>query len=204
MVRCCMTSRPTLCDNALRIGGALATCLLATALLAACAPADEHMQAGAAAPAVSPAATAADEVLPASAQAPAIETGTVGGDGSPIQLDPLTAAEIEQAGLQGELACSFGNAGASPLLHATGVVGSDSPAQGVVKIEGYVERVGAPGGFNGMTRDPVFSGQGKTIRIERTGEASGGGESPAHPATLTYLRADGASRTFEGQWRCGP
>lgn len=199
-----MTSRSNPIHSASIIARAIATCLLAAGVLAACAADEEQTQAGAAAPAVSPTPTAAEEAVPASEQAAPIESGTVGGDGSQIELNPLEAGDIEGAGLQGELACSFGEAGARPLLYATGVVGSDSPAQGVVKVADYVERVGAPGGFNGMTRNPTFSGQGKTIRIEQTGEASGGGESPAHPATLTYLRADGASRTFEGQWQCGP
>lgn len=196
--------------------------LLAGALLAGCSPAPDAAQ-----PASAPDATADTAAPPQDAQAgpaPAPEgdatgqatddpasppaTGahaTIGGDGSDIRLDPLGAADIEQAALGGELACSFvADGGEAPLLLAMGVVASDEPAQGVVKVAGYVEPVRAPGGFDGMLQDPTFSGQGKTVRIALTGEASGGGESPPRPATLTYLRADGASRTFEGQWQCGP
>jgi hypothetical protein len=68
----------------------------------------------------------------------------------------------------------------------------------------YVERVAAPGGFDGMLKGAVFTGAGKTIRIMLTGPAIGGGESPPRPATLTYDRADGASRTIAGRWTCGP
>lgn len=55
-----------------------------------------------------------------------------------------------------------------------------------------------------MLRGTLFSGKGKTITIEVTGPATGGGESPPNPATLTYDRADGAKRQFIGQWQCGP
>ncbi|KAA0018253.1 hypothetical protein F0A16_11080 [Salinicola corii] len=129
---------------------------------------------------------------------------TRGGDGSTITLDALTASDIGEANLSGELGCQFSTAQASPLLVAKGNVDSSSAAQGVVKVAGYVERVSTPGGFDGMTGNPTFEGKGKTLRIEVTGEPSGGGESPARPATLTYDRADGAQRTLEGEWQCGP
>jgi hypothetical protein len=73
-----------------------------------------------------------------------------------------------------------------------------------VKVGDYVERVGAPGGFDGMLRGASFTGQGKTVVIEVTGDPIGSGESPPNPATLTYQRADGASRVFNGLWTCGP
>ncbi|HST44824.1 MAG TPA: hypothetical protein VLK29_06335 [Luteimonas sp.] len=136
--------------------------------------------------------------------APGTPSDTIGGDGSPIQLDALTAADVSGAALSGELACSFTGGDGAPLLQAMGIVASREPAQGVVKVAGHVEPVRTPGGFDAMTRDPVFTGQGKTIRIVQTGTALGGGESPARPATLTYQRADGASRTFAGRWQCGP
>lgn len=129
---------------------------------------------------------------------------TEGGDGSEIVLEALSQEDIEGADLSGELVCNFLEDGALPLLYATGIVASDEPAQGVVKVAGYVEPIRAPGGFEGITTDPTFTGQGKTIAIELTGPAEGDGESPPRPATLTYERADGASRTFEGLWQCGP
>ncbi len=130
---------------------------------------------------------------------------TVGGDGSQIQLDALTPADLQQAALQGELACAFTHAGsATPLLFAMGIVGASEPSQGVVKVSGYVERIGAPGGFSALLKGATFSGKGKTILIALTGPAADKSESPPRPATLTYQRADGASRTFEGMWQCGP
>ncbi|MFN7024479.1 MAG: hypothetical protein ACK4QP_08135 [Pseudorhizobium sp.] len=106
--------------------------------------------------------------------------------------------------MTGELGCSFQTEDNSTILYAMGIVGSSEPAQGVVKISGEVEPVGAPGGFNGMIKGASFTGRGKTIDIAITGAAMGGGESPALPATLTYQRADGASRSIDGSWQCGP
>jgi hypothetical protein len=135
----------------------------------------------------------------------ATSTGeTVGGDGSAIRLDALAGDDVSNANLSGELACSFTVDGAAPLLLAKGIVASDEPAQGIVKVSGYVEPIRAPGGFDGVLRGATFTGQGKTIVIAVTGAAIGGGESPPVPATLTYQRADGASRVFEGRWQCGP
>lgn len=134
------------------------------------------------------------------------DAATRGGDGSAIVLAPLSGLEIEQAALAGELACSFSvaEAGRAPLLFASGDVASSEPARGVVKVGDQVEMVAVPGGFDAMLRGARFSGAGKTVDIRLTGAASGGGESPARPASLTYLRADGAERTWTGWWQCGP
>ena len=80
---------------------------------------------------------------------------------------------------------------------------SCAAAQGLVKVGTYVERIAAPGGFDGLVNGATFTGAGKTIRIALTGPATGGGESPAYPATLTYDRADGAKRVYAGTWTCG-
>ncbi len=129
---------------------------------------------------------------------------TRGGDGSEITLNALTEEDMRDTSLPGELGCSFTTADGDVLLIAMGNVASSDAAQGVVKVAGYVERVSAPGGFDGMTASPTFSGKGKTVHIEVTGEPTEGGESPPRPATLTYDRADGAQRDWQGEWRCGP
>ena len=137
----------------------------------------------------------------------ATENGTApatqGGDGSEIDLNALTSADMGDAKLEGELACSFSGGGATLLL-ARGNVGSPERSQGVVKIASSVERISAPGGYDAMIKGVRFAGQGKTITIKVTGKAEGRGESPAYPATLTYDRADGARRTLIGDWTCGP
>jgi hypothetical protein len=154
----------------------------------------------------SPAPAAAPPVPEVPPVTPPVTTGdTVGGDGSPILLTALSSADLEATKLSGELGCSFSSPTASPLLVAMGNVASQTPAQGVVKVLDSVERVTAPGGFNGMLKGTTFVGQGKTLVVALTGQPPvGGGESPAYPATLTYDRADGARRTIEGSWTCGP
>lgn len=172
----------------------------AALLVAGCSGSDGETAVAPAPPGAPPAPAPA----PAPPEAPGLGA-TVGGDGSAIELSPLSAAEIEAADLSGELGCSFAASGAAaPLLVAMGNVASREPAWGVVKVGTYVERVGAPGGFDAMLDGATFSGAGKTVRITLTGPAVGGGESPPRPATLTYDRADGARRGFAGLWSCGP
>lgn len=162
--------------------------------------------------ATDPAAPAVRDAAPPAAVGPAPapqvptppESPTVGGDGSAIQLSALSADEIEAANLPGELGCAFVTDTAAPLLVIKGDVASRKPSQGLVKVLDSVERVAAPGGFGAALRGATYSGAGKTIRITLTAPAVGGGESPPIPATLTYDRADGASRTFVGRWECGP
>lgn len=154
--------------------------------------------------ACSPAANDAQPAREAPAAAPVAAPEAVAGEAPAVRLDELTEADLADADLAGELACSFSLEGGPLILVARGVVGVDDPAQGVVKVAGQVEPIRAPGGYNGMLRDPTFTGQGRTVRIEETGAAIGGGESPPRPATLTYQRADGATRSFDGRWQCGP
>ena len=153
-----------------------------------------------------PAATTPDPsgTNAASALSDALESATIGGDGSNIVLVQLSSADIDDAALTGELGCSFSIGNALPLLVAMGDVASKEPSRGVVKVGDYVEVVTAPGGFDAMLQGAQFSGAGKTIRIVLTGAATGSGESPPAPATLTYDRADGARRSFAGEWQCGP
>lgn len=144
-------------------------------------------------------APTAAQTAPAGAPGP-----TVGGDGSDIRLEPLTGAQIEAAALEGELGCSFGAAGAAPLLVAMGNVASADPAFGLVSIAGHVERLASPGGFDALIDGARFGGRGTIVTVALTGPALGGGESPPRPATLTVDRADGARRSYVGRWSCGP
>lgn len=174
---------------------------LAVVALSACSDAKPKAASPEAASAPSPDASAT--LAPPPAVGPSTEPRTVGGDGSEIRLSPLSEGDLKSQPLAGELACGF-SAEQGSLLQARGNVGSRDAAQGLVKVGDYVERIAAPGGFDGMTGGATFSGKGKTIRIALTGPAIGGGESPPRPATLTYMRADGASLTLPGRWTCGP
>lgn len=177
--------------------------------LAACSPQKtEAPPADAAAPdevrtpAVAPVASAPVTAAPNDGAVPG--GPTVGGDGSRIQLSGLSLADRQANRLEGELGCSFQAGAGDPLLTAMGFAASKDAAQGLVKVGDYVERVAAPGGFDGMVNGAAFVGQGKTVTVAISGPAAGGGESPAFPATLTYDRADGAKRVFAGTWTCGP
>lgn len=130
-------------------------------------------------------------------------SATVGGDGSTIVLNPLSAAEIDAAALGGELACSFA-VGDTTLLLGKGDVATTEPSFAIVKIGDDVERLAAPGGFDAMLGGATFSGRGTSATIALTGPPIGGGESPPRPATLSFDRMDGARRSFAGRWSCGP
>ncbi|TYT26157.1 hypothetical protein FZO89_07730 [Luteimonas viscosa] len=198
-----LLSRSSVRSHSHRAPASAPLALLTVALLAACSPAPEPAQDASRDTAPATTAPAPVEVVEGpGATAPGDET--IGGDGSEIRLDALTEQDLADADLSGELACSFSADDAAPILLARGMVASGEPAQGIVKVAGYVEVIRAPGGFDGILENPTFTGQGKTIVIAVTGPATGGGESPPRPATLTYQRADGASRTFDGRWQCGP
>ena len=181
--------------------GTLSASLLAISLIAGCSDpsSDAEEKASSSTPPSAEAPTDSDK------QEDAASSGqTRGGDGSEITLNALTEEDMREADLPGELGCSFTTEDGEVLLIAMGNVASSDAAKGVVKVAGYVERVSAPGGFDGMTASPTFSGKGKTVHIEVTGEPAEGGESPPRPAMLTYDRADGAQRDWQGEWRCGP
>lgn len=175
----------------------------ATLALAACSDQNPQKQTAS----TPPPAVGSETRTPATptASAPPAQPGgsTIGGDGSEIQLSDLTSADMQANPIQGELACGFAANGRT-LLIAQGHVASKDAAQGLVKVGDYVERIAAPGGFDGMLKGATFTGAGKTIIVAVTGPATGGGESPPNPATLTYQRADGASRVYPGTWTCGP
>lgn len=177
-------------------------------VMAACSgPTAPEDQSEGAPPAPTPAPTAPVAPTPATGADATPAGDTVGGDGSPIILNALSAADLQAANLSGELGCSFASPTQSPLLVAKGDVGSKASAQGVVKVVDYVEQVGAKdgGGFGAMLKGATFVGRGKTVSVALTdAKPVGGGESPGYPATLTYDRADGARRVISGLWTCGP
>ncbi|WP_185983741.1 hypothetical protein [Aureimonas mangrovi] len=119
-------------------------------------------------------------------------------------LAPLTAEDVQSAALPGELGCSFSTPQEGPFLLAMGVVASDEPAAGLIKPGETATRISAPGGFDAMLGGAAFSGEAGTVRVVLSGPATGGGESPPRPASLTYEPAGGAPQTLAGRWECGP
>lgn len=119
-------------------------------------------------------------------------------------LSPLTVEDISGANLSGELGCSFSSVDDDMLLVAMGIVASEQPAEGVIKVGDAMVRVDAPDGFNGMVHGATFEGEDHSAQVEITGEPEGGGESPPRPAELTLEHGGGESLTIQGRWECGP
>ncbi len=141
----------------------------------------------------------------AQAKAKAVTPGASVESGASTKLAPLSEQDITGAKLPGELVCSFSVAG-NAYLHVAGNVASTADAQGVAKLGDRVEAIQAPDGFDGMLHGTTFKGDRLAIEVKLNGDAEGGGggESPHHAATATYLLEDNPSRTLEGRWQCGP
>jgi len=138
-----------------------------------------------------------------------IDSGTIGGDGSDLRIDPLTNADVVGANLRGELGCSFTKTGDNaPLLLAKGDVASSDRALAAVRFAGIAERMVSTedGGFDAIVDGGRFATRGLTIDIRRGKAPMPGatGESPPYPAAMRAMRADGAERDFKGTWTCGP
>jgi hypothetical protein len=123
-------------------------------------------------------------------------------------LQPVSMAGADM--LEGELRCSFQEVDtASPMLIAAADVDPDGRATAAINNDGadlqlYGEQLG---GFSGLEEDGgTFAGEGMVIVVE-LGDATLDGsqtEQTSQAATMTVNRADGATRTFDGEWVCGP
>lgn len=129
---------------------------------------------------------------------------TIGGDGSEINLETLRMGDLD--GLGGELGCSFAaTVRADALLVAKGVVQGDEPNYGRIRNNGYMEHIASQErGYDSMVEGAKFSGKGLTLTITTRDEIETGNESNQLNASLLVQRADGAERTIEGVWTCGP
>ncbi len=134
----------------------------------------------------------------ATATAPARPAGDRG------RLGALSAADVAEAGLSGELACSFADASGAAMFHAAGDVGSSRVAEGLIKLGGTVAHVTAPGGYDRMARGTTFASPVTKVRIWDVGTPDSEGESPPRPATLTWTAGDGTQGSVTGRWTCGP
>lgn len=141
------------------------------------------------------------------AAAPSNAAGaTVGGDGSQIAIEGLTAAQLDSLELPGELACSFADADGATLLLARADVLPDGAVRGAVNNNGHAEMLGngRAGGFNDLADGITLSGRGMTVVLERGERRPTGDEATQHAATLRVQRADGAERAYPGVLTCGP
>ncbi len=182
--------------------GTVGTTAMVALILGACSQPDDNGRGNASGVEQSTITAGRSPPIPAPTRS---QPETFGGDGSMIQLTALSTTDIRNARLEGELSCGFAKEEGDTLLHAAGDAGSSERALGLVKVAHSVENVSAAGGFDGMVRGGSFTGKGKTVLIRITGNRSEKGhESPLHEATLTFERADGASRTISGTWTCGP
>ncbi|UVI39421.1 hypothetical protein [Qipengyuania spongiae] len=143
-------------------------------------------------------------------------------DAEPPQNDPrqqptvpleLTQADWRGLKLEGELGCAFSPApGAAPLLFATGIVGSDRPAEAAIKLsaDGPVKlTMDGAGGFGALAQGGLFTGADDTFaEIVTSGDPIAeqpqvAMESPRYAATLKIGRG-AQSVTMNGVWECGP
>ena len=153
------------------------------------------------------AAAATGVGTPEALEEPAVpETPTVGGDGSRIELLAVSAAQLETVDLPGELACTFEAPTHGTLLVARADVLPDGEVRAVLSNNGFTEMLanGEAGGFNDLLDGVTLGGKGLTVGIARGVDQPTGDETTRHAATLTVQREDGAARTYEGTWTCGP
>lgn len=133
-------------------------------------------------------------------------SATTGGDGSEITLLQVTSADVAE--LQGEIGCAFATGDSTSLLVARANVGDDERASAAINHNGYGERLMSQeaGGFGALESDGgKFGGRGLTITITPGERAPGDGtETVTQSAEMLVQRADGAERTYEGEWVCGP
>lgn len=143
----------------------------------------------------------------AALEAPVVpQSPTHGGDGSQIELLAVSAAQLDTLDLPGELACTFEAPTHGTLLVARADVLPDGAVRAVLNNNGYTEMLanGQAGGFNDLLDGVTLTGKGLTVRLARGADQPTGDETTRHAATLTVQRADGAERTYDGTWTCGP
>lgn len=151
-------------------------------------------------------APVADATLP-EGETPANEASeTIGGDGSDISLEPVTGTDIPA--IAGELGCSFTTMEGQTLLVAKADVGDEATPNAAVNNGGYGEALASTqaGGFGRLEQNGAkFSGRGLTVTLTTDGPAGDSAtEVTTRPAEMLVQRADGAERTYEGDWACGP
>lgn len=150
--------------------------------------------------------TSSDSMLPDDTAE--TDVGVTGSDATLTDLQPVSMQGADM--LDGELRCSFQASDSDePLLIAAANVDPDGRATAAINNDGadlelYGEQLG---GFSGLEEDGgTFAGEGMVIVVE-LGDAILDGpqtEQTNQAATMTVNRADGPTRSFDGEWVCGP
>ncbi|MAN45679.1 MAG: hypothetical protein GYB49_03085 [Alphaproteobacteria bacterium] len=189
------------------IKATISVLVLSLVLVAACSqesisPADPD-----AAPALAPTQTDEQADKTAEAAPSATPSETIGGDGSDIQLQPITADT--GLDLEGELGCSFQTEPDNALLFiAKANVGDEFRPRGGINNNGYAETLTGTetGGFSTLEADGGrFGGKGMTLTLTPVEQrVNDGTETVSQSAKLLVQRGDGAERTYQGVWTCGP
>jgi hypothetical protein len=134
--------------------------------------------------------------------------GVTGDDAGLSTLQPVSAEDVSM--LEGELVCSFSTSDENnTLLVARADVSENGRATAAINNDGFALQLYGEqlGGFSGLEEDGgTFAGEGMVIVVELGDAALGGSdtEQSSQVATMTVNRADGATRTFDGEWVCGP
>ncbi|MGB3624579.1 MAG: hypothetical protein WA989_02040 [Henriciella sp.] len=132
-------------------------------------------------------------------------SGPLGGT-SASTLQPIGADAADV--LEGELRCSFAAADGGEILMLAAADAGDSsrPTAAVDSGSGAEQLYGEQrGGFSRLEAEAgLFAGAGYVIEVE-LGEAEvDNTEQTRQAATMSVNRVDGATRTYDGEWVCGP
>ena len=136
------------------------------------------------------------------------DIGVTGSDAALSTLQPVT--EDNASTLEGELGCAFQTADdGNTILVARADVAQDDRPTAVINNDGFgVQLYGQqPGGFDGLeTTAGTFAGEGVVVVVELGDATLDGSETEAssRAATMTVNRSDGATRSYDGDWTCGP
>jgi len=133
-----------------------------------------------------------------------VETPPPAAPPAPFALQAIGQNDI-QGQLTGELGCSFTVAD-EVLVVAMGNVDPNATSEALAKRAGATSelRATATGGYDGMVEGASFTGDGLTLAIETVQRSETGNEQVAYNARLTATQNDGATRTYDGMWTCGP
>lgn len=173
---------------------------VAVLLLAACTAPEER--------------DAADDAVPFASPEPAI----VGRDAAPSTqagdliekqelLLPIRTEDIEDAQLDGELACSFTNLKGHTLLLARADVGSQARSVALARTgDGPIVLAGiGRGGFGALETRAALSGEEANIWVETQGEPlADRSEATTRNASLRFASGVNEPEPLPGTWTCGP